>query len=98
LIYDYKANKRAIREYGMNCHLTDKERKTGNRCRSWDCIPCKEFGLSVNDTTVTNIHTFNKRLRSEISDLKIALKEFRLAREALLRHKEMLGKIDNKKD
>ena len=54
----------------MNCHLTDKDRSTGNRCRSWDCIPCKEFGLSHNDATIINIHMDNMRLKEENKKLR----------------------------
>lgn len=57
----------------MNCSLTDKEREKGNRCRSFDCIPCKDFNLSVNDATIINVHMDNMRLKEENKQLKINL-------------------------
>lgn len=54
----------------MNCNLTNDERKRGNRCRSWDCTPCKEHGLSVNDATIINVHMDNMTLKKENADLK----------------------------
>lgn len=54
----------------MNCNLTDKGRKKGMRCRSWDCQPCLEFGVSKNDLNIIKTHMQNMELQETIKELK----------------------------
>lgn len=54
----------------MNCNLTDKDRKSGMRCRSWSCQPCKEYGVTKNDLNIIQTHMDNMTLKEEITKLK----------------------------
>lgn len=78
----------------MNCNLSDQERKNGARCRSWDCVQCKDF-LTFNDRAIID-NEMIKMLRKEVEGLNSKLKaqelELEKARELI---EEILG-IDNK--
>lgn len=55
----------------MNCNLSEQERKTGVRCRSFDCIPCKEHLSSKDRSIIDNeiikmLMKENKRLELEV--------------------------------
>lgn len=56
----------------MNCSLSDKQRKEGMRCRSFDCIPCKEY-LTSNDRAIID-NEIIKMLNKEIERLKLEVK------------------------
>jgi len=49
----------------MNCNLTDSQREAGSRCRSFECIGCRNF------SKVSLI----SRLEDKIDKLEKALKE-----------------------
>ena len=56
----------------MNCNLDENQRKLGMRCRSFDCIPCKEH-LSSKDRGIID-NEIIKMLQKEIEMLKLEVK------------------------
>lgn len=56
----------------MNCTLTNNQRKEGTRCRSFDCVPCKEF-LTPNDRSIID-NEIIKMLKKEIESLRLEVK------------------------
>lgn len=55
----------------MNCNISEQERKIGMRCRSFDCVPCKEHLSSkdrgiIDNEIIKMLMKENKRLELDV--------------------------------